>query len=72
MRYAIVTLLVMTSIVTTVAVAQDGSGHVNPKSVIITPPQPVRTTAAPTIASPTVLRSTVLRPNLPQSKLRRR
>lgn len=70
MRYAIVTLLVMTSIVTTVAVAQDGSGHVNPKSVIIMPPLP--TTAAPTIASPTVLRPTVIRPNLPQSKLRRR
>lgn len=72
MRYAIVTLLVMTSIVTTVAVAQDGNGHINPKSVIIMPPQPVPTTTSPTIASRTVLRPTVLRPNLLQSKLRRR
>jgi hypothetical protein len=40
MRYAIVTLLVMTSTVTTVAVAQDGTGHGPPRSLIIVTPQP--------------------------------
>ena len=40
MRYAIVTLLVMTSTVTTVAVAQDGNGHGPPRLSIILIPQP--------------------------------
>jgi len=48
MKYTIVTLLLMTS-VTTVAVAQDGSGHGPPKSpIIVTQPLPVPTTASPT------------------------
>jgi len=46
MKYAIVTLLVMTSTVTTVAVAQDGTGHGPPKLPIIITPQP--TTPLPT------------------------
>jgi hypothetical protein len=49
MKFAIVTLLVMTSSVTTVAVAQDGTGHGPPKSPIIVMPQiPVPTPASPT------------------------
>ncbi len=48
MKYTIVTLLLMTS-VTTVAVAQDGSGRGPPKPpIIVTQPAPVPTTAAPT------------------------
>ena len=39
MRFVIVTLLAMTSAVTTVAVAQDGTGHGPPKSPIIVVPQ---------------------------------
>ena len=49
MKYTIVTLLLMTSIVTTVAVAQDGTGHGPPKSPIIVMPQPI---PVPTTASP--------------------
>ncbi len=49
MKFAIVTLLVMTSAAATVAVAQDGGGHGPPKSSIIVVPQiPVPTTASPT------------------------
>jgi hypothetical protein len=48
MKYTIVTLLLMTSTVTTVAVAQDGSGHGPPRSpIIVTQPIPVPTTASP-------------------------
>jgi hypothetical protein len=49
MKYTIVTLLLMTS-VTTVAVAQDGSGRGPPKAPIIVLPQPlpVPTTAPST------------------------
>ena len=48
MKYTIVTLLLMTS-VTTVAVAQDGSGHGPPNSpIIVTQPVPVPTTAPST------------------------
>ncbi len=50
MKYTIVTLLVMTASVTTVAVAQDGSGHGPPKLPIIVMPQPI---PVPTTASPT-------------------
>ena len=47
MKYTIVTLLLMTS-VTTVAVAQDGTGHGPPHSPIIVMPQPLPTpTTAP-------------------------
>ena len=35
MRYAMVTLLVMTSTVTMVAVAQDGNGRVLPQSIMV-------------------------------------
>jgi hypothetical protein len=49
MRFVIVTLLAVTSTVTTVAVAQDGTGHGPPKSPIIVMPQ----TPVPTISSPT-------------------
>ena len=49
MKYTIVTLLLMTS-VTTVAVAQDGSGRGPPNSPVIVMPQPV---PVPTTASPT-------------------
>lgn len=46
MRYAIVTLLVIASTATTLAVAQDGNAHGPPKaSIIVTQP----TTAAPTV-----------------------
>jgi hypothetical protein len=48
MRIAIVTLLVMTPAITTVALAQDGTGHGPPKTVIVTSPtlptMPVPTT----------------------------
>jgi hypothetical protein len=49
MKFPIVTLLLMTS-VTTVAVAQDGTGHGPPHSPIIAMPQPapVPTTAPST------------------------
>jgi len=49
MKYTIVTLLLMTS-VTTVAVAQDGTGHGPPKAPVIVMPQPlpVPTTAPST------------------------
>lgn len=50
MKYAIITLLVTASTVTTVAVAQDGGGHGPPKSPIIVMPQP---TPVPTTTSPT-------------------
>jgi hypothetical protein len=40
MKYTIVTLLLMTA-VTTVAVAQDGSGRGPPSSPVIVVPQPV-------------------------------
>jgi hypothetical protein len=40
MRYAIVTLVALTSTIATLAVAQDGTGHGPPKSVIIVVPQP--------------------------------
>jgi len=51
MKYTIATLLLMTS-VTTVAVAQDGSGHGPPTSPVIVMPQP--TTSSPTtVSSPT-------------------
>jgi hypothetical protein len=49
MRFAIVTLLAMTSTVTTVAIAQDGNGHGPPRKLIIVMPQ----IPAPTPASPT-------------------
>jgi hypothetical protein len=46
MRYAIVTFLALTSTITAVAVAQDGTGHGPPKSVIIVPqpttPPPIK------------------------------
>jgi hypothetical protein len=48
MKRTIVALLLMTSTVTIVAVAQDGTGHGPPKSPIIVMPQtPVPTTASP-------------------------
>jgi hypothetical protein len=54
MRYAIVTLLAMTSSVTTVAVAQDGGAHGPPKSpIVIAMPQP--TTAPSKVALPRLL-----------------
>jgi len=47
MKYTIVTFLLMTS-VTTVAVAQDGSGQGPPKKTVIVMPQPLPTpTTAP-------------------------
>jgi hypothetical protein len=49
MKYTIVTVLLMASTVTTVAVAQDGTGHGPPKSPIIVMPQPI---PVPTTASP--------------------
>jgi hypothetical protein len=49
MKFAIVTLLAMTSSVTTVVIAQDGNGHGPPMApIIIMPRAPV-----PTIPSPT-------------------
>jgi hypothetical protein len=48
MKYAIVTFLVLASAITTVAVAQDGSGHGPPRTLIIIVPQP--TTPPPTKA----------------------
>jgi hypothetical protein len=49
MRYAMVTLLVMTSTVANVALAQDGGGRGPPHSPIIIGPQPtVPTTTSPT------------------------
>jgi hypothetical protein len=49
MRYTIVTLLVITSAVTTLAVAQDGNGHGPPKSpIIVMPRMPVPTPSSPT------------------------
>jgi hypothetical protein len=50
MKYTIVTLLVMASTVTTVAVAQDGSAQGPPKRPIIVMPRPI---PVPTPASPT-------------------
>jgi hypothetical protein len=47
MRHAIVALLVMTSTVTTVALAQDGGGHGPPRSVVVTVP------SLPTMPVPT-------------------
>jgi hypothetical protein len=46
MKYAIVTFLVLTSAITTVAVAQDGTGHGPPRTLVIIVPQP--TTPLPT------------------------
>jgi hypothetical protein len=52
MRYAIVTLLVLASTATTLAVAQDGNAHGPPKaSIIVTQP-----------ATPTISLSSVFRP----------
>lgn len=50
MKRVILSLLVMTSTVTTVAVAQDGDGHGPPHSPIIIGPLP---TSLPTTTSPT-------------------
>ena len=57
MRYALVTLLAMTATVTTAAIAQDGSGHIGPKLPVIITPQPVPTTASPTVPRPKLLQS---------------
>jgi len=82
MRHALVTLLVMTSTLTTAAIAQDGTGHGNPKLPVTgmtqsvpTPVSPTTvspTTVSPTVLRPTILRPTVLRPNFMQSRVRRR
>ena len=79
MRHALVTLLVMTSTLTTAAIAQDGTGHGNPKLPVTgmtqsvpTPVSPTTvspttvspTTVSPTTVSPTVLRPTILRPTV--------
>ena len=58
MKYTIVTLLLMTS-VTTVAVAQDGTGHGPPKSPVIVMPQPV---PVPTTAPSTTPLSKLFQP----------
>ncbi len=47
MRLATVTLLTMTSVLTTVALAQDGGGHSGPK-LPTTLPQPAPTPTLPT------------------------
>ena len=49
MRYAMATLLAMTSTLGTVAIAQDGGGH-GPPDIIIILPQPI---PVPTPSSPT-------------------
>jgi hypothetical protein len=62
MRYAIVTLLAMTSSVTTVAVAQDGGAHGPPKSpIVIAMPRP---TTGPTTAPSKVALPRLLQPKL--------
>ena len=55
MKHAILSLLVITSTVASIAVAQDGSGHGPPHSPIIIGPSPtsVPTTTSPTTTSPT-------------------
>jgi len=50
MKHAILSLLVMTSTVTTVAVAQDGSGHGPPNTPVIIGPLPA---SLPTTGSAT-------------------
>jgi hypothetical protein len=53
MKYAILSLLVTASTLTTIAVAQDGTGHGPPQSIIIMPqPIPVPTTTSPTVPVP--------------------
>ena len=53
MKCAILTLLVTASLVTTIAVAQDGTGHGPPRSIIVIPqPTPVPTTTSPTAPVP--------------------
>ena len=49
MKYAMATLLILTSAVTTAAIAQDGGAHGPPKSVIIVIPRmPLPTPTGPT------------------------
>ncbi len=61
MKYAILTLLVTASTVTTIAVAQDGTGHGPPQSIIVIPqPTPVPTTTAPTASVPKLLQPKLL------------
>jgi hypothetical protein len=55
MRYAMVTLLFMTSTVATVALAQDGGGRGPPQSIIIVPQPTVPTTASTTVPVPKLL-----------------
>ena len=64
MRFASVTLLAMTSILTTAAIAQDGNGHGPPKAPIIAIPQMPVPMPIPT--SPT---GTVQKYFLPKSEL---
>lgn len=48
MKYVIVALLVMTPAVTAVALAQDGTGHGPPRSVVVTQPSLPTTIPMPT------------------------
>jgi hypothetical protein len=50
MKYAIVAFVVLTSTITTVAVAQDGTGHGPPRSMIIIVPQPTTPPPIKTLA----------------------
>ena len=52
MRYAMVTLLIITSTVATAALAQDGAGQGPPYIIIAMPQLPVPTTSGSTVSVP--------------------